>query len=404
MFRAILKRLRGGVRQRLTIESWYYVVVGGFLLVGSLLREINLMLMLVGLMVGPLVLSWWMAWRSLRKIEVRRTAPSAVTAGDAVFVEIEAANRRPRGTSWAVVVKDRLRRSGDGDGNVRAATITARTFFQKLPAGAIERRTYQGTIVRRGRYELGPLVVSTRFPLGLVYRAIEVDAPATMLVLPRLGRLSPQWVRRKQMLGIGSRPERSRRGLLEGEFHTLRTYQPGDSRRWIHWRTSARRGELMVRQFEAQRHHDLALLLDLWQPETPKTEQLENVELAVSFAATVVFEHCRAGTSRLTLGIAGKEAALVSGQASAALARSASEALALAEADDGQSLAEILDRALPRSTPRSDLVIVTTRRLDLDEDENLAALRRDAWRWQQLREALCVRTDNDEVLEWFQPQ
>ena len=51
----------------------------------------------------------------------------------------------------------------------------------------------------------------------------------------------------------------------------------------------------MVRQFDRQRNRDLAVLIELWQPEVPTAEQLENVELAVSFAATLVAEACRTG-------------------------------------------------------------------------------------------------------------
>ena len=41
-----------------------------------------------------------------------------------------------------------------------------------------------------------------------------------------------------------------RHPAAQTDFHGLRTFQPADSPRWIHWRTSARRGELMVKEFE----------------------------------------------------------------------------------------------------------------------------------------------------------
>ena len=73
-----------------------------------------------------------------------------------------------------------------------------------------------------------------------------------------------------------------------GDFFGVREWQAGDSVRWIHWRGTARHGQLMVRQFEKHRRRDIVLLLDLWQPSQPDEEHLENVELAVCFAAMVV--------------------------------------------------------------------------------------------------------------------
>src|SRR5438445_186493 len=59
------------------------------------------------------------------------------------------------------------------------------------------------------------------------------------------------------------RAGRSRRRLaLEAEFHGLRQFRAGDSPRWIHWRTSARTGELVVREFDHGTHNDLVLILE----------------------------------------------------------------------------------------------------------------------------------------------
>ena len=61
----------------------------------------------------------------------------------------------------------------------------------------------------------------------------------------------------------------------------------------------------MVLQFEQSRNRDVALLLDLWQPDQPTAADRENVELAVSFAATVVADLCRKGDSNVYLSTLG---------------------------------------------------------------------------------------------------
>ena len=112
----------------------------------------------------------------------------------------------------------------------------------------------------------------------------------------------------------------------------MREWRSGDGRRLIHWRSSARLGKLVVRQFERPRNRDVAVVLDLWQPEPPAAEHLENVELAVSFAATVLADLCRKGGSNVYLALSNDGPECVGGPASPALLQGLMEQLAVVEA------------------------------------------------------------------------
>ncbi len=79
------------------------------------------------------------------------------------------------------------------------------------------------------------------------------------------------------------------------EFHGLRSFRAGDSPRWIHWRTTARRGELMVREFEDMPNDNLVLVVDAAGPEGLAFERL------LSLAATICWEWCRQKGDRLGL-------------------------------------------------------------------------------------------------------
>jgi uncharacterized protein (DUF58 family) len=82
-----------------------------------------------------------------------------------------------------------------------------------------------------------------------------------------------------------------RHEAAQADFHGLRPFRPGDSPRWIHWRTSARRGELMVREFEDVPGDDIVLVL------APGVD----LEPAIAAAATIVWEWCRRRGDRLVL-------------------------------------------------------------------------------------------------------
>ena len=182
-------------------------------------------------------------------------------------------------------------------------------LFPYARAGQSRKGVYRGRLVERGRYRFGPLRASTRFPFGLFSRTITLGKPETLIVLPRLGRLTRGWAARRQEAFAGTDRRRRRPGA-EGDFYGVREWRSGDGRRLIHWRSSARLGKLVVRQFERPRSRDVAVVLDLWQPEPHRPEHVENVELAVSFAATVLADVCRKGGSNIYLGISNGRAGM----------------------------------------------------------------------------------------------
>src|SRR5262245_19675463 len=154
-------RMFGKRKTRLTAEGWYYVVIMAFLLAGALLRDINLLFGVFGLMLASLVWHWRHGVVSLRRIKVTRRAPRRVVAGEPLTIDVTAHNGRRRGVSWAVVVEDVIQRGQGAD-----PPLTVKLAFSRLGSREEATQTYQGQLSRRGRYVLGPLKASTRFPLG----------------------------------------------------------------------------------------------------------------------------------------------------------------------------------------------------------------------------------------------
>jgi uncharacterized protein (DUF58 family) len=181
----------------------------------------------------------------------------------------------------------------------------------------------------------------------------------------------------------------------------LRDYRSGDSRRHIHWRTSARRGKLTVRQFERPLHHDTAIYLDLWQPVRPTEDDRQHVELAVSFAATLVHDLCRRDGCRVWLNIAGPESGPLQGVASAWLAREAMSRLARAEASSRVSDPCAWSQALAQAPSHALRVLITSRDQAPPHGvlaENLGQSRQAGHRGQ----FVCIRTRDAAFGEYFQ--
>ena len=221
--------------------------------------------------------------------------------------------------------------------------------------------------------------------------------------VPRLGRLTEGWAGRRLEAFAGV-DRRSFRPGPEGDFYGVREWRGGDSGRLIHWRRSARLGKLVVRQFAQPRSRDVAVIVDLWQPESPTADQLASVELAVSFAATVLADACRKGGSSVYLAMSHHAPECLGAPASAALLQGLMEQLATAEAGTGDTLPGLLANALPRIAAGAEIVLVSTRPVNLADAGRFAAV----WSSPVLRErAQCIRcidTSSEQLAEFFQTE
>jgi len=335
----------------------------------------------------------------LAGLEVERKLPSGVCAGDLLVVNVGLHNTRRRLGSWAVAVQDEVRaEAGPG----RGRSIRPTVFFLYVPARRSRAGVYRGRLTQRGRYRFGPTRVSTRFPFGLFERRFTLNETHTLVVAPRLGRLTRRWITRHHEAFEGTQRREQRASRATGEFFGAREWRPGDSRRWIHWRSSARHGKLIVRQFEQQRNRDVAVLVDLWRPDRPDAAALENVELAISFAATVVADLCRKGGSNVVLGTTGGEPACAGGPASVALMQGAMERLAVAEASAEDRLPGLLDRALGQIEPGTEVILVSTRPNDLSDAERFPMLWRDPAGRAMARRIRTIDASAEELAEYFQ--
>lgn len=276
------------------------MLVLAFVCTGAILRQINPLFILSGLMMAPFLINWRFAMAMLRWTEIRRVLPKQVSAGQPFSVELIVSNRSSRFDCWNVGFIDSLESVSNESG--RFAT-SVEVPFSHVPAMGETNLSYKCQLNCRGLYSFGPLVAKTRFPLGLV-RAAQTHVVIDPLVVgPRIGTLTPSWHQALQSPLRGSGANVGQRGLSEGDFYAIRHWRSGDSRRWIHWRTSAKLGELAIRQYEQKIDHNLLAILDLWQPFQPTQEDFDAVELAASFAATIVASATATATAEVTLAI-----------------------------------------------------------------------------------------------------
>ena len=365
--RLVLLGLKPNQKLRLTRNGQGYLVVWAALLGVGLYQQSNLILLISGLAAGPLVASVFVSAGMLRRLNVERRPPQYVFAGEPLEIDYTLQNDRRWAAALAMELEDEL---------VPADRITAanarvetRVMFPRVGGREKQRERWAGTAPARGRYKFGDIELATRSPFGLVERRVILNRPDEFVVYPRVGRLTRRWAQIHREATETKRGRRHDRTAQQLEYHGLRDYRAGDSPRWIHWRTTARVGVPMVKEFEQQSDQDVAVLLDPWLPRTKVTaDQRETLEALIRFAATLCMETCRKQGRRLVVGWTGTAPGLIQGPASIKLLHEILRQLAvLRGAGEGQ-VSGLLDVLPPAVYRDALLVIASTRPVHLAEE------------------------------------
>jgi uncharacterized protein (DUF58 family) len=202
----------------------------------------------------------------------RRLGSTAVHDGDTVQVTLTLRNPSRRSVRNLAIV-DEVQELGVANFEVSG-----------IAADGVASATYRVMCRPRGIYRVGPSRVTSADPLGLAELPAP-DGPIDQLVVyPAVETLKGfPMVRGQDPSMAASRPEHAQRG---GEdFYTLREYQRGDDLRRVHWPSSARTDQLMIRQLETPWQSRALVLLDV-RPSVYESSQA--FETAVSGAASVV--------------------------------------------------------------------------------------------------------------------
>lgn len=256
-------------RFRLTRSGHAAFVVTLALLACALNTGTNLIYLLTGAVLGGIVLNALAVLGSLRGFRVRRVAPPVVNQGSKFSVryllESESRSRLtfPLGLEEAPLPTWRLpsgpaRVVFEGDCDGRSPGQPARWDAE-----------CQVELSRLGANVLPPLRLVSRGPFGLFEETLVVELPTEVMVLPPCRAL-----RGGVLPGLAGAGGVVSRGRGRGEerrdaLRSLRELRPGDDRRAVHWKSSARRGQLVVKEFERATPATVWLVVELAGVEAP---------------------------------------------------------------------------------------------------------------------------------------
>jgi len=213
----------------------------------------NLLYLVLSLLLSFLVLSGLFSESALRGISVARRLPRELYAEHDNGVWLEVRNHQRRVPSFALVVEDLLATGPD------EIVPVGRAFALRVGPGASESRRYLLRPERRGPLALRGFRVTTRFPFGLFSKSRILEAPAEALVFPAVDP-----VRSEPPDGGGCEDGALDRHVRGSGLQVagVREHRPGDGLRRVHWRSSLRRGELLVRETEDERRSEVEVRLE----------------------------------------------------------------------------------------------------------------------------------------------
>jgi len=228
------------------------------------------------------------------------------------------------------------------------------------------------TLTRRGSYRLGPLRVRSGDPFGLFSTEMQVGQPTNIVVFPEIIPL-PHWRLPPSPID-GTTPVRRRYEAATPLVSSVRPYVHGDAINRIHWLSSARHNELLVKEFDLEQAADLWILLDLDRSVHAGIGVDASVETAVTVAASVAMRTLGDNRS-VAMTASARRIQVHQPDRGPRVEQKLLHLLANVQADGANSLAEVLTATLPQLRRGVTLCIITGS-TDRTWVRGLSALRR----------------------------
>ena len=200
-------------------------------------------------------------------------------AGDDVTVSVEL-DEDGAVPSGALVLRERIARLGERETPLvrRHGRLRGRYTLRRVP---------------RGRYPVEEAEIVIEDPFGLERVSVQLPTGASILVYPRLVDLD------RLFSESGARTPEGRRLLMRRptgfDLHSVREYEQGESLRRVHWPSTAKRGQLMVKELEDSPRDETAVLLDADRSVVVGEPADSSFELAVRAAGSILKAHASRG-------------------------------------------------------------------------------------------------------------
>lgn len=261
-----------------SVTGLIYCTMMMFIGLAAVNTQANLLFGVFGLMIGILIVSFALSGLVLRRISIERVLPDHLIVGRPGNLNYQLTNRKRFWPSLSVTVTEL-----DVDG------VFSREPTAYMLHAANRMTATVGTEVlplKRGLVTLSRVQLSTSFPFGFIKRAVERKVEDPLLILPAMGSMKRDLMRRfrsAQSSGLNVRPTNGG----DDEFYGVREYRSGENPRRIYWKRSAGAGPMVVREMTRVSPPKLVVLVDIRQRDNSAIA-VAAVERTIAMAATLI--------------------------------------------------------------------------------------------------------------------
>ncbi len=247
--------------------GWYFIAFVFAVGLAAVNTGNNLLYLILGGMLSFIVASGILSNINLKKLVITRHLPEHLFARTPTMMRVGIENHKRHTPSFILLVQDANRAA--------VPALVPTVVAQKNADGFIE-----VVFPRRGLYTMVPIKVTTRFPFGLFTKGMEAAAGEHALVFPHL---APADAGDLDSRGREGETIRTQSGQGSEPF-SITDFHPGDNPRHIHWKSTAKRGKLMRREFTKEQEPAVSIRVAASPADTDDVLE-EKIERAAGLSA-----------------------------------------------------------------------------------------------------------------------
>ncbi len=267
---------------QITREGAGFIILIFAIGIGAIFTGSNLLYLILAMCLSSLVVSGILSELALKKISINSALPPSVYAGDAFSIRISIANEKKYFSSYSLRVTMILSDAAHLDGNTGI-------YLFYLPPNSIQGKNLLVTAGKRGPLRIKGFQISTRFPFGFFCKIKFLSLPKENIVFPAIHPVQ---------LPFLSYPSGEQQGTVRNqgdEIIAIREYNEGDPVNAVHWKSSAKTGNLRVKEFLASPDQSFTLFLNLHDSQTNRQVSAPVLEERVSEAASLAYHLIQRG-------------------------------------------------------------------------------------------------------------
>jgi uncharacterized protein (DUF58 family) len=236
----------------------------------------NLFYLILAMLLSLIIASGFLSEWGVKGLEIKRSFPPYIFAQTPCSILLQVTNNKRYFPSFSLELEERV--DGENKGGL--------AYLFRVGPQETQTQVYRLSFPRRGLHRLHEPHLITRFPFGFFIKGARIKDAREVLAYPQL----VPWEELLPVQAHGDEGSRSRPHKGRGEeIFAVRDYLPGDTARDIHWRSTAKRSQPMVKEYERPAMRKVHICLDTAVPQEATQADLNLFEHGVSQAASLAY-------------------------------------------------------------------------------------------------------------------